>query len=684
MEKHKIKYLPLGPFRRAGDHERRIGHGKEKNMGITGLGTYSSTSYYLEMRSRGKNSNVGNESAFGLTPKTDGEQTDVAPTSNKTAVGAAQTAYSRCITANIKSEELVARKSADGEMIYSYQASEQSFKIWINSDGSNKTYSIEGIDKDGQPFTKEFDPYDVDPEDADFPEFAALCMYIQNTDETADMLANEYFATDDILEKCDYLDKMQGFSLDGFFEKTQAMMDNLDKLVSTLCQISGMRNDINSFFEPFFTKYLVEDVDLEDYPDIAGKISEDLSSEKVSDEKELEEVVTPLGFGFANAGMMGYGMSAALVEKPDTDDTIIRVKIATGNGDESIDVNLSNFDPRNATPVEMFAYCQYKDAIGEGVNSKWGSWNAMKNISSTYDGCDFGSLDNIMNKKMNWSGKLAKSETLWVDPKTNKVTMSAADLIKMLEESHKLTSQELKEDKDWREMSDEEWDKMMDGIDKYIDAFKERLKQMREAQQEAAAKAALEADPEDKTIAASSAALAAANGFESGSSNESENSEEGLPTMDGEVHEKNWTKLLDTDDQTVLMEAEEAQKMEVMAQKRIEEIVSGNSEYDSYEYVSVTDSISQKNENSEVKEPLKLIAMDRNGIRCINDDSHEVEWEIKFNSEAEYKKAAKLMKWAGSHMNNYMAATDEKQWKDFLTGKISEGSFKNILKTQEV
>lgn len=653
-------------------------------MGIAGLGTYSSTSFYYAMTNRSKNSNVGNDSTFGFLPETEGEQTNVATTSNKTGVATAGAAYSRCITASIRSEELLATQSADGEMIYSYKASEQSFKIWINSDGSNKTYSIEGMGKDGQPFTKEFDPYDVNPEYADFPEFAALCMYIQNTDETADMLANEYFATDDILEKCDYMDKMQGFSMEGIFEKTQSMMDNIDKLMATLHQITGMRNDINSFFEPFFTKYLVEDVDLSDYPDIAGAISEELSSEKITEEVESEEIVTPLGFGFANAGMMGYGMSASLVEKPGLDDTIVRVKIATGSGSEEIDVNLSEFDPSRATAVEMFAYCQYMDATGEGVNSKWGSWNAMKNISSPYDGCDFGSLDNIMNKKMNWSGKLAQSQTSWMDPKTNAIIMSPADLIKMLEESHKLTAQELKEEKDWREMSDEEWDKMLEGIDKYIDAFKERLRQMKEMQEEAAQKAALEADAGTEALAASSAALAATNGFEGGTVTDTVGSEGGLPSMDDEEHEKNWTKILDTDDQTILMEADEAQKMEAMAQKRLEEIASGNSEYSSYEYVSVIDSISQKNEYSEVKEPLKLIAMDRNGIRCINDDTHEVEWEIKFNSEYEYKKAAKMMKWAGTHMNNYMAATEESKWKDFLSGKISEGNFKNTLKAQEV
>ena len=653
-------------------------------MGIAGLGTYSSTSFYYEMTNKSKNTNIGNGSLFGFMPGAEGEQTAVATKANNTSVGSAQVAYSRCITASIRSEELIASQSADGEMIYSYKASEQNFKIWINSDGSDKTYSIEGIDKDGQPFTKEFDPYDVDPEYADFPEFAALCMYIQNTDETADMLANEYFATDDILEKCDYLDKMQGFSMEGIFEKTQSMMDNIDKLMVSLHQIAGMRNDINSFFEPFFTKYLVEDVDLSDYPDIEGAISEELSSEKITEEKEPEEVVTPLGFGFANAGMMGYGMSAALVEKPGCDDTIIRVNIATGSGNDIIDVNLSKFDPKSATAVEMFAYCQYMDAIGEGVNSKWGSWNAMKGISSSYDGCDFGSLDNIMNKKMNWSGKLAQSQTSWMDPKTNQIIMSPADLIKMLEESAKLTAKELKEEKDWRDMSDEEWDKMLEGIDKYIDAFKERLRQMKEMQEEAAQKAALEAEAGQESLAASAAALnAAASGFDGGTSTDTKDAEGAMPTEEGD-HEKNWTKKLETDDQTILRTAKEAQKMEKMAQRKIEDIVN-DTEYSSYEYVSVVDSISQNREEPESEtEPLKLIAMDGNGIRCINDETHEIEWEIKFNNEKEYRKAAQMMKWAGSHMNNFLAATDEKQWADFLSGKTSEGHFKNILKAQEV
>lgn len=81
-------------------------------------------------------------------------------------------------------------------------------------------------------------------------------------------------------------------------------------------------------------------------------------------------------------------------------------------------------------------------------------------------------------------------------------------------DDNRLTEHELKEEKDWREMTDEEWDKMLEGVDEYIDAFKERLRQLKEMQDEAAQKAALEADSDMRATAASAVAFsAAANGL---------------------------------------------------------------------------------------------------------------------------------------------------------------------------
>ena len=143
---------------------------------------------------------------------------------------------------------------------------------------------------------------------------------------------------------------------------------------------------------------------------------------------------------------------------------------------------------------------------------------------------------------MEITGVSAYSNTGVYNNKAKSTETELTEAIKNFEELHKLSAKELKDEKDWRDMSGEEWDKMLEGVDNYIDAYKERLKQMKEIQDEAAQKAALEADPEMRTIAASSAALAvAACGFDSGSTVETGETESSS-TEEGVDHEKNWTK----------------------------------------------------------------------------------------------------------------------------------------------
>lgn len=62
--------------------------------------------------------------------------------------------YCKCIIANIKTEELYASQNDAGEMAYSYEKTEQSFQVFIKYDGHDKTYSVKGYDKDGNPFEK--------------------------------------------------------------------------------------------------------------------------------------------------------------------------------------------------------------------------------------------------------------------------------------------------------------------------------------------------------------------------------------------------------------------------------------------------------------------------------------------------------------------------------------------------
>ena len=405
-------------------------------MSIIGLGTYSRSDYFSASFQKNRNTEAAdNDAVFaGMLMPDRGETNGI--TENKG--DALSVPYVRCITASIKAEQMTASISGNGEMIYSYKAMEQSFQIYIKSDGENKTYSVSGYDKDGEPFEKEFDPYDVDPENADFPEFSALCMYIQQTDDTADLLANDIFKTGDILQKRNYLGMLGDFLNDGIFGKAQSMMDSAMKLMDRLNGIAKMKSGIESAIEPF------------------------------------------------------------------------RMQLLT---------------------LDLWAYEED------------------------------GSEDNEL-----------------------------ADFLKIFKDSNKITAKELKDPDDWREMSDDEWDKMLEDIDKYIDAFKERIRELVKKQQEAAQKAAAEASPEMRSAAASEAALeVASNGFFGGTNAESEadtdaKSEEAESESSdsagdgiGIDHEKNWTRRLKTDDQTILREAKAAQDMEKMASSRIEELKTEDS-----------------------------------------------------------------------------------------------------------
>ncbi len=137
---------------------------------------------------------------------------------------------------------------------------------------------------------------------------------------------------------------------------------------------------------------------------------------------------------------------------------------------------------------------------------------------------------------------------------------SFTEAVRNFERAHKVTAAELKEDKDWREMSDKEWDKFLEGVDKQVDAFKEHLKKMKEKQDEAMRKAAAVADPNMKAIAASAAALkVAANGL--------------MPSSDeSEKMSEDWTKNLSTDNQVILAEAKIAREKAADAAARVREI----------------------------------------------------------------------------------------------------------------
>ena len=396
--------------------------------------------------------------------------------------------------------------------------------------------------------------------------------------------------------------------------------------------------------------------------------------------------------GVTTAG--NTGLLAKYADSSTPAEPIIKV------GDYEVRVN--DVDPNNATELEMFALMSYMEDVGMIEKHGIASYSKMKAYASQseYDGVCSGIYDEqaFWDKKQDWfaiidnakqtfsgmtetysqsveCGKLLSYLEKWNTKVSSRDLFSEA--VQKFRDDNQLSAQELKEEKDWREMTDEEWDKMLEGVDEYIDAFKERLRQLKEIQDEAAQKAALEADSGMRATAASAAALsAAANGLSGTSETDAESQiEEGIPTEDGAKHEKNWTKNLKTDDQTVLCTAKEAQEMENKALSRFEEVqLTGTTTVG----VSQTDTGTEcaSVEEDENKEKVWTItAFGENGIvstRCQNGKIID-SWEINYTNPNDAKKVQDFIGRFEKDANLIFSGSKD-FWEEFLSSDMDADS----------
>ena len=396
--------------------------------------------------------------------------------------------------------------------------------------------------------------------------------------------------------------------------------------------------------------------------------------------------------GVTTAG--NTGLLAKYADSSTPAEPIIKV------GDYEVRVN--DVDPNNATELEMFALMSYMEDVGMIEKHGMASYSKMKAYASQseYDGVCSGIYDEqaFWDKKQDWFAIIdnakqtfsGMTETYSQSVECGKLLsyfekwntkVSSRDLfreaVQKFCDDNRLTEQELKEEKDWREMTDEEWDKMLEGVDEYIDAFKERLRQLKEMQDEAAQKAALEADSDMRATAASAAALsAAANGLSGTSEADAESqTEEGIPTEDGVKHEKNWTKNLKTDDQTVLRTAKEAQEMEKKALSRFEEVqLTGTTTVG----VSQTDTGTEcaSVEEDENKEKVWTItAFTENGIvsnKCQNGKIID-SWELKYTNPNDAKKVQDFLGRFEKDANLIFSGSKD-FWEEFLSSDMDADS----------
>lgn len=387
-----------------------------------------------------------------------------------------------------------------------------------------------------------------------------------------------------------------------------------------------------------------------------------------------QEQLRSLGIGFLFIGDMGMGMSANEIVNGDSEDVIVRVKVAKGEDSfESFDVNLSEVNPKNASAIEMFAFCQYTDANGTGVDDRWGSWHALKEFSTSFGKTlEYSSLEEAANQKKDWTKALSESEYSITRESTNE-TISAADVLKMLKESiiekHKLTPDNIRNEEDWRQMDDEQWDKLIEHIDKYIDDFKEELEHMEQIQEEAAMKAVADAPADMKAAAASKAMLNAVTNGIVGGGNESD--EDYLEKM-------SWTYNMQTDNQVILGKAKMANEFAAdMISKSQEMALTGDTSIGISETENVKECASLEDDGN--KKVWTITAFGEDGIICtqctVGGESREL-WRLDYKNSGDAQKVWDFLARFDKDEDLKFAGS-QKFWEDFLTGNVDYNTDNN-------
>ena len=396
--------------------------------------------------------------------------------------------YTRVITANVWNSGMTSTQLADGKTAYSYQGMMQKFEIRIDVMGDSRKYTATGTDENGNEFSKEIDPYNVDPTDSDFTEFAALCSYIRDTEGLADeaMNAIDSVAPNDIFEKMNYLSELNGsinnFQMMGVSTLgAEQLLSHINRLMEVM-MTSGMGTgfspepvenatsfsgakvwgDTGSF--GMFSGISVRAVSYQGA--LTNDGAEKAAAQKpieVSNDEELKEIVTPIiGMSSIPVGNMSYVMTASEVFKPGSEEHIVSVHV----GGKDIDVNIKEVDPKNASAVEMFAYCEYADAHDTGTGYTFGSYSVLKSVTDPMGNKEYASLDEALSQKRNWSDAISGSKASMIKKQTGE-TFDASVLLKMLEETASLLTSP-SGDKNLGELTDEEWEKLLGDTDKAI------------------------------------------------------------------------------------------------------------------------------------------------------------------------------------------------------------------------
>jgi len=182
---------------------------------------------------------------------------------------------------------------------------------------------------------------------------------------------------------------------------------------------------------------------------------------------------------------------------------IVKVMVPADNGRvKEQNVFIRGIDTEHATLSEMYALCYYADQIGIGSNNV----DKLKSYVEAAEQSNYikiSSAENAFLNRKNWDILTAQMTVHFLESGLYKQAKNGQELLSMFSDVQNLWKDDKKND--WRTMDAKSWDKMMEGLDEFIDAWKEQLRLLREAQYKAAGEAARRAPAAYQAMAAQSA-----------------------------------------------------------------------------------------------------------------------------------------------------------------------------------
>jgi len=136
------------------------------------------------------------------------------------------------------------------------------------------------------------------------------------------------------------------------------------------------------------------------------------------------------------------GMAASIItdSTPDCHKVLVHSEVKGQEGNYVVDIN--KVDPSDATQIEIFAFMEYQDSIGNGVGDTFGSYHTLKsmlNEGKHYRETtpEIDNADLLLSIKRNWLSLLTDKVNEYSDitePSVALLTRRAKSLQKLMED----------------------------------------------------------------------------------------------------------------------------------------------------------------------------------------------------------------------------------------------------------